>query len=175
MLSKMDHLGTVLGHSTQLLTANHHAVTSLVASQQLQLPSQTASAANQVLLNSASATSMANNDDDVEETIVSNAIRRTRRAESKRRSKLRLGLPYWIYSRTFEIVTEQAFQGWDFKIRTYRTVPGDSAIFRACQYTDLPLVRQLLASGKASPFDRTPEGWTPLHVCILPSVHDLVS
>lgn len=49
-------------------------------------------------------------------------------------------------------------------LRTYNVVPTNSPLFNACIYGDLEHVKNLLASGKASPFDVDDLGWTALHV-----------
>jgi hypothetical protein len=49
-------------------------------------------------------------------------------------------------------------------IRTYCLVPSSSAIFQACALGDDQTVAQLIREGRASAFDMTSKGVTPLHV-----------
>jgi hypothetical protein len=49
-------------------------------------------------------------------------------------------------------------------IRTYHLVPSSSAIFQACALGDDQTVARLIREGRASAFDMTSNGVTPLHV-----------
>lgn len=49
-------------------------------------------------------------------------------------------------------------------LQPLRMVPGDSLIMKACAMGATEEVRRLITTKKASPWDTTPDGITPLHV-----------
>ena len=49
-------------------------------------------------------------------------------------------------------------------LRSHRVVPTRSKVFGLAETGDLDTLRILFESGKASPFDEDPFGYTPLHV-----------
>lgn len=55
---------------------------------------------------------------------------------------------------------------WKYRLDSFRAVPDDSDIFRACRRGDIEGVKELLSLGKASVWDTNSVGWTPLHVSI---------
>lgn len=80
-----------------------------------------------------------------------------------------------------EIIIQFRFAGWFIRwavsiaicleieslkitIRTYHLVPSNSAIFQACALGDDHTVARLIREGRASAFDMTSKGITPLHV-----------
>jgi hypothetical protein len=91
------------------------------------------------------------------------SFQRTSSARSSKSTALRLKFPTWLRSQVWEFHFRQAMRGWDFSIRSYRTIPKDANIFLAIKLGDLAQVRQLLSSGEASIFDRDPWGGTLLH------------
>jgi hypothetical protein len=70
----------------------------------------------------------------------------------------------WFLAWGVNIATRREFGLFNVAIRTYRIVPADSAIFKACAMGDDEAVTRLIQEGKASPFDMTSTGVTPLHV-----------
>jgi hypothetical protein len=70
----------------------------------------------------------------------------------------------WFLTWGVNIATRRDSGLLNIAIRTYRIIPADSAIFKACAMGDDESVRRLIQEGKASPFDMTSAGLTPLHV-----------
>lgn len=71
-------------------------------------------------------------------------------------------------------VSASSATGWKYSIQTFREVSSDSLIFEFCRQGNLAAVRSLLERKDASPWDRDPQGRTPLWVCqinILPYVY----
>ena len=56
--------------------------------------------------------------------------------------------------------------GWQQTLETYRVVPFSAPIFEACREGELTVVQELFARGKASLWDRNPNGEGPLYVSI---------
>jgi len=54
--------------------------------------------------------------------------------------------------------------GWKYSLQIFRAVPENALIFEFCREGNLAAVRTLLSTGNASPWDRDPEGRTPLYV-----------
>jgi hypothetical protein len=73
-------------------------------------------------------------------------------------------LPHWIYGRRFELHLMKSCQGWDQRLRTYRTVPYDATVFAYCMDGNVNGLQHLFGTGQASPFEVDPDGRTPLHV-----------
>jgi hypothetical protein len=72
--------------------------------------------------------------------------------------------PRWIYGRRFELRLMKSCQGWDQRLRTYRTVPYNAKIFAYCMDGNVNGLQHLFGTGQASPFEMDPDGRTPLHV-----------
>jgi hypothetical protein len=70
----------------------------------------------------------------------------------------------WFLAWGVNIATRRESGLFNIAIRTYRVIPADSAIFKACAIGDDEVVTRLIQEGQASPFDMTSEGITPLHV-----------
>jgi hypothetical protein len=70
----------------------------------------------------------------------------------------------WFLRWAIKIVIGREFGNFKITIRPYRLVPAASAIFQACALGDDQAVARLIREGKASPFDMTSKGITPLHV-----------
>ena len=70
----------------------------------------------------------------------------------------------WFLAWGVNIATRRESGLFNIAIRTYRIIPADSAIFEACAMGDDEAVTRLIQEGKASPFDMTSKGVTPLHV-----------
>ena len=60
--------------------------------------------------------------------------------------------------------TRSSIQGWKHTLSTFRVVPSDALIFKFCEEGNLPAVRLLLSTVKASVKDTNLEGIQPLHV-----------
>ena len=56
--------------------------------------------------------------------------------------------------------------GWKYSLQIFRAVPENAPIFEFCRDGNLAAVRTLLSTGHASPWDRDPEGRTPLFVSL---------
>jgi len=54
--------------------------------------------------------------------------------------------------------------GWKHSLEVFRAAPETAPIFDFCRDGNLEVVRTLLKNGHASPWDRDPEGRTPLFV-----------
>lgn len=83
-------------------------------------------------------------------------------------TSISFALPRWIYARAFQIHLTKCHQGWDHSFRAYRTLPYRSQVLLYSMNGDVEGIRQLFASGQASPFVVDPEGRTPLHVISVP-------
>jgi hypothetical protein len=70
----------------------------------------------------------------------------------------------WFLAWGVNIATRRESGLFNIAIRTYRVIPADSAIFKACAMGDDEVVTRLIQEGQASPFDMTSTGVTPLHV-----------
>lgn len=54
--------------------------------------------------------------------------------------------------------------GWNYVLRSYNIVPNNSEILEAIRLGDTDAVLDLFRSGKASPFDKNPDGYSLLEV-----------
>ncbi|KIW13196.1 hypothetical protein PV08_08383 [Exophiala spinifera] len=70
----------------------------------------------------------------------------------------------WFLRWGFKIAVGREFGAFKTTIIPQRLVPEDSAIFQACALGDDEAVARLIREGKASPFDTTSSGVTPLLV-----------
>lgn len=70
--------------------------------------------------------------------------------------------------RGFSLLYERSFGAWNYSLRTFNTFSADDAIYRFCVLGDLLGIEQLFSERKASPFDVTRDGFTPLHVRACP-------
>lgn len=75
--------------------------------------------------------------------------------------------PSWFsifgLSRGVKLSAESVF-GWKYSLQPFRAVPADSLVFEFCRDGNLDGLRSLLKRGLASPWDRNPDGRTPLWV-----------
>lgn len=74
--------------------------------------------------------------------------------------------PWWLAGtlRACEVEMNRSLAGWKSHLRVYSIRGRLSAPFIAALRGDVQELQRLFTSGKASPFDRNPEGWTILHV-----------
>ncbi|MCJ1399660.1 hypothetical protein MMC11_002862 [Xylographa trunciseda] len=70
----------------------------------------------------------------------------------------------WIFRRGFSIFSTQLYGLWQYSFRSYRIITMADPIYAACVEGDLGRVQRLCSQCRASPFDRTSDGWTLLHV-----------
>ena len=74
-------------------------------------------------------------------------------------------LPHsWIFRRRFSIFSSLLYGNWKYLFRTCRIITETDPIYRACISRDLKHVLSLCGQGEASPFDRTENGMTLLHI-----------
>lgn len=85
--------------------------------------------------------------------------------------KAQLQLPSWLSTSVYEFTSAPAIAGWTYSYRIYNIIPDDSEIIRKISCGDLLGVRQMFSSRNASPFDRTSDGMSLLHVCMPFSSH----
>lgn len=52
----------------------------------------------------------------------------------------------------------------NMELKVRPLIPNTSDAIRYCQVDDVDLLKDLILSGKASPWDTTPDGWSLLHV-----------
>jgi N-terminal domain on NACHT_NTPase and P-loop NTPases len=82
-------------------------------------------------------------------------------------SEWRIGLTPWFLSTAISIITQRSLGKVKRTLETCCLVPPDAEIFSVCAMGDNAAIRRLIADGKASPFDVTFEGVTPLAVSLL--------
>jgi hypothetical protein len=70
----------------------------------------------------------------------------------------------WFLRWGIMITVNREYRNFRMTIRPHRLVSADSAIFQACALGDGQAVARLIQEGKASPFDITSTGSTPLLV-----------
>lgn len=70
----------------------------------------------------------------------------------------------WFLRWGIMITVSREYPNFRMTIRPHRLVSADSAIFQACALGDGQAVARLIQEGKASPFDITSKGFTPLLV-----------
>ncbi|MCJ1380958.1 hypothetical protein MMC17_004067 [Xylographa soralifera] len=70
----------------------------------------------------------------------------------------------WMFRRGFSVFSTQLYGFWQYSFRSYRIITMQDPIYAACVSGDLGTVQRLCSQGNASPFDRTSDGWTLLHV-----------
>jgi hypothetical protein len=68
--------------------------------------------------------------------------------------KTRIWFPTWFSNRVWEIQSQKAYSGWDFKLRTYNIVSRNSEIVDAIRHDNIEHMRRLFIEKQASPFDR---------------------
>lgn len=88
---------------------------------------------------------------------------RSRVRTTKRVPKYSYKVTPWLTNQVWELNMTRSSNGWDACLRSYNTVSVESPIFTCCRTGDLAGAMQLLDAGRASVYDRTPEGWTVLH------------
>ena len=79
--------------------------------------------------------------------------------------KLTAKLPGWLLSSAYDICLSRSYSGISFQIRAWNTIDHRSEILRLVESGNVGAVLALFRQGKASPFDRDPDGRTLLHVC----------
>jgi hypothetical protein len=62
------------------------------------------------------------------------------------------------------LLSAQATSGWQYSIQTFRAVEESALVFEFCREGNLEGLKSLFRRGEASPWDRDPEGQTPLLV-----------
>jgi hypothetical protein len=62
------------------------------------------------------------------------------------------------------LLSAQATSGWQYSIQTFRAVEESALVFEFCREGNLDGLKSLFRRGEASPWDRGPEGQTPLLV-----------
>ena len=72
--------------------------------------------------------------------------------------------PPWLTNRAWEILAYRARSGWTFCPRTYNMIPNDSMVLRCARTDDVNGLQALFVQKKASPFDYSPNDFTPLQV-----------
>ena len=70
----------------------------------------------------------------------------------------------WFCSRAWEICGHHSRSGWMIALRTYNIVPIEAPIIDFVKQGDTVSVQRLLAERKATPFDRSQDGFTLLDV-----------
>lgn len=80
--------------------------------------------------------------------------------------KAQLQLPSWLSTSVYEFTSAPAIAGWTYSYRVYNIIRDDSEIIKKIECGDLIGVQQMFSSRSASPFDRTTDGLSLLHVCI---------
>lgn len=78
--------------------------------------------------------------------------------------KAQLQLPSWISTSVYEFISAPAIAGWTYSYRVYSIIPDDSEVIRKIKCGDLVGIQQMFSSRDASPFDRTTDGTSLLHV-----------
>lgn len=63
-------------------------------------------------------------------------------------------LPSWFISSRYRLAIKRATTGWTYQVCLYREVDLPTPLMRACKSGNASLVRQLLSSGSARPYDR---------------------
>lgn len=79
-------------------------------------------------------------------------------------TRVQFRFAHWFLSWGVMIAVGRDFGKFKITIRPHRLVRGDAPIFQACALGDDQAVAQLIQEGRASPFDTTSEGVTPLLV-----------
>ncbi|PQE05154.1 Ankyrin repeat-containing domain protein [Rutstroemia sp. NJR-2017a BVV2] len=82
-------------------------------------------------------------------------------------SKIRMPLWFSRTSRTWDFAVHEIPSGWKHVFRQYYTIEFESPVLRCIRRGDVDGVRELLASKRATPFDRNAFGTTLLDVLIL--------
>jgi hypothetical protein len=108
--------------------------------------------------------------DDYERAIVRRGSRPRRKNEKLYfRSKLQMPLWFSRTSRTWDFAVHEIPSGWKHVFRQYYTIDTDSPVLECIYLGDVEGLRELFASKRATPFDRTCCGFTLLDVLdILP-------
>jgi hypothetical protein len=87
--------------------------------------------------------------------------------------RLQYYLPWWMMGHIIQLESGyNAARRLAISFRTSYVVPEDSTVFLLAQHNNLDGIRKLFSQGLASPFDVSPTGRTPLHVCI--NDHELI-
>lgn len=100
---------------------------------------------------------------DTSESASHQTIQRTSNVKSRKTAGMKLRLPSLFLYPVWEFSVYKANQGWDFSLRSYSIRPYGAQIFKAICGGNLSKVRELLHSGKASIWDRDPDGRGVLH------------
>lgn len=83
---------------------------------------------------------------------------------SRQTTRLTLRLPRWLSCRTYDLAFNRSICGWNVSLQTYNIVPLNTEFFIACRAGDVQKVKDMLISEPSHVLDRSPYGWTALHV-----------
>ncbi|KAM3067763.1 hypothetical protein ACMFMG_011498 [Clarireedia jacksonii] len=91
---------------------------------------------------------------------------RSKRKNDKLYFRSRIRMPLWFShtSRTWDLAVHEIPSGWKHVFRQYYTIGWHSPIFTCVSEGDVEGARELFASKRATPFDRTPSGITLLNM-----------
>ena len=90
--------------------------------------------------------------------------RRPPKYRKREKDRLSFRTPTWLTSRVWDIRVREACSGWTLGLSTYNIRPRDTPVFGYVAKGDLQSLQRVFDNGEASPFDRTPDGETLLHV-----------
>jgi hypothetical protein len=82
----------------------------------------------------------------------------------REKDRLRFRTPTWLTSRVWEVHVKESCSGWMLGLSSYHIRPSDALVFKYAKDGDIQNLQQLFDEGKASPFDRSPNQETLLHV-----------
>ena len=88
----------------------------------------------------------------------------TRRAEMLSQAALRIESPAWLFNQAWEFEFFRSFSGLTFQFRQFNQVPRESLVFKYAEENNVKGLQELFETGQASPYDKDPRGFTPLHV-----------
>lgn len=93
-----------------------------------------------------------------------NPISRVYARDMKSSRRYRIDMLRWFTNKVWDISLQTAAGDWQLNLRTWNVVPMGAPIFTLCSEGDLPGVRDLLSSGRATLRDRTDTQATILSV-----------
>lgn len=85
------------------------------------------------------------------------------RSKSKPSARIRMQPLPWLWRKTWDLAVYRTNQGWDFSIRTYRTISSVSPFFQACEVGNILAIQSMLSMRIAFPSDQDEKGRTALH------------
>ncbi|KAK5992867.1 hypothetical protein PT974_06289 [Cladobotryum mycophilum] len=85
----------------------------------------------------------------------------------------KIQLPSWLSERVYEVMSAPAIAGWTYSYRVYNIISGDAEIISRIETGDTTGVLELFSAKKASPFDKTPDGDSLLHLATRAKQYEL--